>query len=209
MKKPVKYSLATLAVIATLIFSFRIEKLDEYNATNNISIYNSEAYATELWKNKMPAIIQDAPQILPLIEELETNKQKAFEDFGKKLGISRTWYFMAKGEGLVDSLEEEYLWVNMGNHIRIQLATGFIFGNAVRDASGVANIDDFINMTDFNNVSVSLNKLVKNEVVRELKNSAEPGMKIEFAGAFEINEEKVNTDSIRVIPVSVKISNEE
>jgi len=208
MKKPVKYALASLVVIATLIFSFRIEKLDEYNATKNKSVYNAEEYATEIWENKIPAVIQDAPQILSVIEELKKDRQKAFEDFGRKLGISRTWYFMAKGKCMVDSVEEEYLWVNMGADIRIQLATGFIFGNAVRDASGVVDINDFINMTDFNNVSVSLNKLVKNEVVSELKNSAKTGMIIEFAGAFEINEELVNTDSIRVIPVSVKISNE-
>jgi len=208
MKKPVKYALASLVVIATLIFSFRIEKLDEYNATKNKSVYNAEEYATEIWENKIPAVIQDAPQILSVIEELKKDRQKAFEDFGRKLGISRTWYFMAKGKGMVDSVEEEYLWVNMDADIRIQLATSFIFGNAVRDASGVVDINDFINMTDFNNVSVSLNKLVKNEVVSELKNSAKTGMIIEFAGAFEINEELVNTDSIRVIPVSVKISNE-
>jgi len=157
----------------------------------------------------MPTLIDEAPQILPLIEELETNKQKVFENYGRKLGISKTWYFMAKGEGIVDSVEEEFLLLNMGDHIQIQLATSFIFGNAVRDASGVADIDDFVNMTDFNNVSVALNKLVKNEVVSELKNSAKPGMKIEFAGAFEMNEEKVNTNSIRVIPVSVKMSNEQ
>jgi len=197
MRKTIKYVSGAVAVIVVLICSIRIEKLDEYKTGKNLTNFSSADYASE------------APQILPLIEELETNKQKVFENYGRKLGISKTWYFMAKGEGIVDSVEEEFLLLNMGDHIQIQLATSFIFGNAVRDASGVADIDDFVNMTDFNNVSVALNKLVKNEVVSELKNSAKPGMKIEFAGAFEMNEEKVNTNSIRVIPVSVKMSNEQ
>lgn len=208
MRKTIKYLAWALAVIVVLVCSIRIEKLDAYQAAKSINTFTSSDYASELWKNQMPALIQDAPQIVALIEELETNKQKAFEDYGRKLGISKTWYFLAKGEGIVDSVEEEFLWVSMGDHVQIQVATSFIFGNAVRDASGGADIDDFVNMTDFNNVSVALNKLVKNEVVSNLKNSVQAGMKIELAGAFEINEEKVNTNSIRVIPVSVKISDE-
>ena len=115
---------------------------------------------------------------------------------------------MAKGEGVVDSVGEESLLVNIGDDKKIQLATSFIFGNAVRDASGAVNIDDFINMTDFNNVSVALNKLVKDEIAGELKSPAKPGMKLGFAGAFEINEENTDINSIRVIPVSVEITNE-
>ncbi len=116
---------------------------------------------------------------------------------------------MAKGEGVVDSVMEESLRIDIGQNNKIQLATSFIFGNAVRDASGAVNIDDFINMTDFNNVSVALNKLVKEKVANDLKNSAKPGTKLQFAGAIEVNEENTDLNAIRVIPVAVKFSDEQ
>ena len=209
MKKPIKYILGILTILVVLFLSFRIEKLDEYKAAKTVTIFDAINYVQDVWNNKMPAIINDAPEIVSLVELLKTNKQKAFEDFGKKLGISKTWYFMAKGEGVVDSVMEESLRIDIGQNNKIQLATSFIFGNAVRDASGSVNIDDFINITDFNNVSVAINKLVKEEVANELKNSAKPGMKLQFAGAIEVNEENTNLNTIRVIPVSVKFSNEQ
>lgn len=209
MKKPIKYILGILVILVVLFFSFRIEKLDEYKAAKSIKVFDAADYAQDVWLNKIPAVINDAPEIGSLLELLKTNKEKAFEDFGKKLGISKTWYFMAKGEGVVDSVMEESLRIDIGQNNKIQLATSFIFGNAVRDASGAVNIDDFINMTDFNNVSVALNKLVKEKVANDLKNSAKPGTKLQFAGAIEVNEENTDLNAIRVIPVAVKFSDEQ
>ena len=209
MKKSIKYILGILAILVVLFFSFRIEKLDEYKATKTVTVFDATNYARDVWNNKMPAVNNDSPEIVSLVELLKTNKEKAFEDFGKKLGISKTWYFMAQGEGVVDSVMEESLLVDIGDNKKILLATSFIFGNAVRDASGAVNIDDFINMTDFNNVSVALNKLVKEEVANELKNSAKPGMKLQFAGAIEVNEENTDLNAIRMIPVAIKFSNEQ
>ncbi len=209
MKKSIKYGLGILVILVVLFFSFRIEKLDEYKAAKTAYVFDATSYAQDVWNEKMSAVINNAPEIVSLVELLKTNREKAFEDFGRKLGISKTWYFMAQGEGVVDSVMEESLLVDIGDNKTIQLATSFIFGNAVRDASGVVNIDDFINMTDFNNVSVALNKLVKEEVANELKNSAKPGMKLQFAGAIELNEENTDLNAIRVIPVAVKFSNEQ
>lgn len=209
MRKPIKYILGIGAILVVLFLSIRIEKLDDYKAAKSVTVFNATDYAEEVWNNKLPAIINDAPEIVSLIELLKTNKQKAFEEFGKKLGISKTWYFMTKGEGVIDSVNEESLLINIGDNVSIQMATSFIFGNAVRDASGVVNIDDFINMTDFNNVSVALNKLVKDDVAVALKDSAKPGLKLQFAGAFEVDEENTDLNAIRVIPVAVKFENEQ
>ncbi|WP_321345416.1 DUF2291 family protein [uncultured Draconibacterium sp.] len=208
MKKPIKYIIGVVAVLLVLLFSFKIEKLDEFKAAKTETAFNASDYAQDVWENKMPVVANDAPDLVALIELIETNKELAFAEYGKKLGISSTWYIMAKGEGVVEKVEEESLVVSLGDDKQIQLATSFIFGNAVRDASGIVSIDDFVNMTDFNNVSVALNKLVKEDVAAELRESAQLGMTLEFAGAFEINEENTDVNSIRVIPVAVKISNE-
>jgi predicted lipoprotein len=138
---------------------------------------------------------------------LKNDPKRAFEEFGRKLGISKTFYFLTKSEGIIGSVEEEFIWVSIGE-TQVKIATAFIFGNAVRDGSGVVDIDEFVNMTDFNNVSVVLNDLIRKEVASPLKSKAKPAMKVEFAGAFEIKEDELNTDSIRIIPVSVKLSDE-
>ena len=61
-------------------------------------------------------------------------------------------------------------------------------------------------MTDFNNVSVAIDKLVKEKVVSRLKKAAATGKQLEFAGAAEIREDQINLDSLRVIPVQAIVS---
>jgi predicted lipoprotein len=209
MKKTIRYLVGIVALIIILLLSFDVKKLDEYKVSHSEKAFSATDYALDVWENKMPAVIKEAPELITLIDKLETDRESASESFGRKLGISSTWYFMARGEGFIDSIRDDYLLVDLNGNLRMQVATSFIFGNAVRDGSGVVDIDEFVNMTDFNNVSVALNHLVKERVIPELKKSALPGMKLDFAGAFELNEETGELDAIRVIPVSAKLSDGE
>ncbi|MCF8358879.1 MAG: DUF2291 domain-containing protein [Prolixibacteraceae bacterium] len=209
MKKPVKYGFAIIAALIVIILSLDIQKLDKHNAVEVPGDFSAAAYTREVWNSRMPKTIEEAPEIISLLKMLEKNPGKAFNDFGRKLGISATYYFLASGEGIIQSVEEENLIVLLKDYSKIKLATGFIFGNTVRDGSGTVSIDDFVNMTDFNNVSVELNKMVKEEIVPVIKEAAQPGKKVNFTGTFEINEKNIDTGSIRIIPVSVKVSDGE
>ncbi|MEZ5073077.1 MAG: DUF2291 family protein [Bacteroidales bacterium] len=86
------------------------------------------------------------------------------DEFGKQLGISQSWYYLVRGQTVEEVGEEDFrVWHRQPD--TAQVATDFIFGNAVRDASGLVSIDDFVNTTDFNNVSIALNRRVSDEVV--------------------------------------------
>ena len=209
MKKFMKYILGTLAILLVLFFSLDIRKLDEYKLENDQTTFDAVTYTNEVWSNKIPVVSGKAPEITALITLLESDRERAFTESGKKLGISKTWYFMTRGKGSIDSVGNESVRIKLSDERHIQLAPAFIFGNAVREGSGVVSIDDFINMTDFNNVSVALNKKVKDEIIPVLKKNGVPGKQLEFAGAFEVNEESVDLKDITVIPVSVKFDHAE
>ena len=206
MNKPIKYSFWSLAILLILFLSLDIRKLDEYKAADTTVKFDAVEYARDTWNNEIPLAVKDALEIDLLIDLLENEPEQAFNEFGRKLGISKIWYFLTKGKGTVESVEDEFIWVNTGPRKQVKIATAFIFGNAVRDGSGVVDIDEFVNMTDFNNVSVIINDIIREEVVPELKSKVQPGMNVEFAGAFEIKEDELNTDSIRIIPVSAELS---
>ena len=209
MSKTIKYIIGIIFVFIVIFLSLDIQNLEEYKATAKTASFNAESYFNDIWQNQVPNTVNEASDISTLMSLLNTNPDDAFKQFGRKLGISKTYYFMAKGEGLVESVEEEFIKVALNEKTTIQIATEFIFGNAVREGIGIVNIGDFVNMTDFNQVSVSLNKKVKSEVVSNLKTQARKGSIINFVGVFEINEDKVNLQSIRVIPISAKVSNGE
>ena len=206
MNKIIKYSIGILAIVAVVYFSLNIQKLDEYNAANVSTKFDATEFARQFWENQLADCINTAPEANVVVQQLEQNPEVAFEKYAHKLGISKTYYLILKGSGVIESVDEEFLLVRIDENTQIQVATDFIFGNAIRDGSGKVDINQFVNMTDFNNVSVALNKLAKEKVVARLKKSAKEGMRLEFTGAAELNENNIDVNNIRVIPVTAKIT---
>lgn len=209
MQKLIKPILILISVLAVIFFSLKIENLEEYKAANTTETFDASEYAAKFWTEQIPTIDENAIDASNLIQLLNENPDEAFEKYSHVLGIAKTHYFMVKGKGEISSIEEEFVVLQINDKQSIQLATDFIFGNAVRDGSGKISINEFLNMTDFNNVSVALNKLVKTNVVNELRSAAVVGKTIEFVGATEINEENIDLNNIRVIPVRAIVNNGE
>src|SRR5439155_18308957 len=114
--------------------------------------------------------------------------------------------FLVKGKGTIASINENDISVLPdSNKQTITIATEFIFGNAVRDATGLININEFNNTMDFNNVSAEINKIIREKVLPSFKSNAKKGNKIEFVGAIELNKEHLDLSPIEVVPVEIKI----
>lgn len=205
MTKTLKIIIYVVAVVSLLVLSVNIRKLDEYKAENKSDIINIEEYSKKFWSEELPHACETATEYIILENSLKTDPENTCNNYGNKLGISKTWYFMTRGKGTVSSISEEYFTVILNDNITIKLATDFIFGNDVRDCSGLIDIDDFVNMTDFNNVSVELNTIVKTEVIGNLKSGLKEGTGIDFCGAFHVNIENPDFSQIRIIPINVSI----
>lgn len=203
MAKPLKIIVAIAAALLLVYFSLDIRKLDDVK--NKTEGFDLATYIRVLWERDLPELARQAADISPLLQALQNDPETTCRVRGHKLGISQTVYFFAQGSGMIASLDEENVVVTLGDGRQVRVATDFIFGNAVREASGLINIDDFLNMTDFNNVSVALNKRVKENVAIPLRNAATPGMSVTFAGAFEVNEKKPDIEAIRIIPVLAEV----
>lgn len=201
-----KFGAWLLIAILVIYGSLDIQKLDKHRASAISTRFDATEYAAKFWNDALPNCVSTAPQIVDVLNGLNENPPTAFGQFGKKLGITKTGYFLVSGKGKIEKVEEEYILVALDEKTKIKIATDYIFGNAVRDGSGKVNIDEFLNMTDFNAVSVAINKLVKDKVVARLKNSAAEGKWLEFTGAFEMNEENADLSGLLIIPVAIQIS---
>ena len=205
MTRVIKYGFGIVAGISLLYLSLDIQNLEEHRAANSTK-FDATDFAAKFWNESLPSCIAEAPQMVDVLKVLNENPQKAFKIYGKKLGISKTDYFMVSGKGLIEKVENEFIVLALDENTKIKIATDFIYGNAVRDGSGKVNINEFLNMTDFNAVSVAINKLVKEKVVSRLRKSAVVGKWFEFTGAFEISEENIDLSALLILPVSVQLS---
>jgi predicted lipoprotein len=136
---------------------------------------------------------------------------KTFDNYSHALGIGNLRYFLVRGRGQIESVNEDDVTVLMegdSSKRAIIIATEYIFGNAVRDATGAININEFENTMDFNNVSAEINKIIRERVLPPFKKQAHKGILIEFTGAIELNKEHLDLQNIEVLPVEIKLMNE-
>jgi len=204
--KPVKYIIAVIVVLIIGYNSVYFKKLDEVKASLTAKQFNAAAYAQTFWTDKLLPNLDKAIDITQLTGMLSTDHAKTFDTYSHALGIGNLRYFLVKGKGTITAINEDDISVLLQTDTSKQtiiIATEFIFGNAVRDATGLININEFNNTMDFNNVSAEVNKIIREKVLPPFKQKAKKGDAIEFTGAIELNKEHLDVSKIEVIPVSI------
>jgi predicted lipoprotein len=87
----------------------------------------------------------------------------------------------------------------------VLVAVGPIFGNAVRDGTGLFNVNDYPNSQAFNRLSTELNALVETRVLPTLREKASIGSTVQFTGVAEVEEDAEQVVPLRVVPVAAEV----
>jgi predicted lipoprotein len=87
----------------------------------------------------------------------------------------------------------------------VVLPVGMVFGNTVRDATGLLDMDKFPNSQHFNDLSTELNRIVETRVLPRLRDRAEVGRQVRFVGCAEVSRDPKRRKPLKVVPVSVDL----
>lgn len=208
MRTSIKYTVSALILLFVLYHSVYFKPLDEVKAATAETQFDAEAYVRSFWDNQLMPGLDKAIDISHLLSLLHTASDSAFQHYSHALGIGNIRFFLTEGQGEVTAINENEVTVLVkapsGQH-EIKVATEYIFGNAVRDASGSIDINAFDNTMDFNNVSAEINKIIRKEVLPPFKARVQQGNMVQFTGALELNKEHLKLEDIEVIPVQLKI----
>ncbi|AGA77554.1 DUF2291 domain-containing protein [Echinicola vietnamensis] len=205
-RKWIKNSIICGLLLVGLGSSISIKKLDEVRANAAEVTFDATAYAKDFWEEELIPDLEEAVEVGRLAHLLKNRPQEAFDQHSEALGIGNIRFFMIKGKGEIRQVGEDDLTVLVTTDTSsqvVKIETEYIFGNAVRDASGKVDLTKFEQTMDFNNVSAAINQLVREKVLPPLKANAKEGNMITFVGAVEMNREQVNLNEISVIPVNV------
>jgi len=207
-KKMIKYSLSILLIFLVAFNSVYFKKLDEVKLASSSIVFDASTFAHSFYSNKLLPHLDSAIKLNQLISLLKSEADKTFKDYSHAFAIGNIRYFLVQGEGIITSIDEDAISVALKNDSAensIKIATEFVYGNAIRDASGLLNLNDFSNMSDFNSVSGELNKIVRQEVLPPFKARARQGDVVKFTGAIELNQAHLKPASIEVVPIQLSI----
>ncbi|HLR25820.1 MAG TPA: DUF2291 family protein [Fodinibius sp.] len=207
MNKVIKCGLTTVVFVIVLINSINIKDLDKVRTKKESGNFEAGACAQNFWEQQRTVSIEEAVNLSQLLTRLEQSFDSTAAR-GQQVGISDYRYFMVQGSGTIEGISEDDVVVVLDKGRKIRLATGFIFGNTMRNAVSQIDIGEFMNMTQFNEVSIQINNLVQENIVPILEERAETGRSVSFAGALSIDVETRQLDSLRIIPLQIDIEEE-
>ncbi|QJD97921.1 DUF2291 domain-containing protein [Mucilaginibacter robiniae] len=203
MKKAVKY-IVWLVIIAFVVYnSVYFRKLSEVKAAGKS--FDAASYAHNYLNKVLPSAMTKATAVDNLFMQLHSAPAQAFQQHSHALAIGSTRFFLVKGTGQINNIDENSIGiVTDTGKLALKIATEYVYGNAVRDASGLVDINAFTNTADLNNVSAEINKSIRQQVIPSFKAQAKKGDHVQFTGALELNQAHLNLDDAEIIPVTIK-----
>lgn len=185
------------------------KKLDEVKAISNAKEFDAPTYAKNFYSKKLVPNLSKAIDMNTLIGLVKQDSKSAFDKYSHALGIGNIRYFLVQGSGTITAIDENDATISTTSDTTLQqlkIATEFVYGNAIRDASGLIDINEFKSTMDFNNVSAEINKIIRTTVIPQFKTTAKKGDIVKFFGAIELNQAHLKLDNLELIPISLNLS---
>jgi predicted lipoprotein len=201
-------ALAVIAFVCWLFPLFHVVQLQAANAEKAATEFNAEKFAGVFWTNQLLPSLNQTVNAEVLLAAIKSDRAVAKKKYSRSLGLSDTYFYFLSGTGRVVSIsdDEVSLAITPGStNADVMLLCGLIFGDAVRDGTGLLNASAYPNSQDFNDVSSALNHLVETRVLPGLRQQAKIGGQIAFAGCAEVDDEASDLQPLKVIPVQTKI----
>jgi predicted lipoprotein len=194
------------AVAAGLWFLplFRVVPLQTARDAAAAAGFDAEAFVEKLWREELlkPGLrVVDASKLLQLLRE----KNADAAHLGRRLGLSRTTCYLIAGTGRVVSVTNDSVSIALDGDVApgVVIETGPVFGNTIRDGSGLVDVSAFPNSRDFNAISIALNRRVEEQILPQLRLKAVGGAHLRFVGAAEVDD-PASALPLRVVPIRIE-----
>jgi predicted lipoprotein len=187
---------------------FHVVRNNVFDSTKQSSPSNAAEIAERFWSEQLIPSLKKAPEATSVLSALRDDPQSALARFGRKVGVSHTCLLVLQGGGTIVTADKKGVGVSFRPDARepdIILKTGLLFGNVLRDATGLLEVSNFADSRQFNEVSTELNRIAEARVIVRLKDKAVVGRHISFAGCAEIPDDAKEIIPLTIIPFAAHI----
>lgn len=200
-------AVAIAAVICWLFPLFHVVPIRTATAEKIAATFDPAEFAETFWTNQLIPSLDKAVNAETLLPAIQTNTAAARTNYSRSIGMGGGYFYFLSGTGHVTAVsdEEVSLTVTAGStNTEVSLQTGPVFGNALRDGTGLLNVNDYPNSQDFNGISEALNHIVETRVLPKLHDQAKVGATIFFSGCAEVDDESSDLKPLKVVPIETK-----
>lgn len=209
-QKPWALIIAGVALAGVLVVypPFRFGSQREGGAADGLAAaaaFAPPAFAQEFWQEQLLPAAERAAEVGPVLAALRRDPAEATRAHAHRIGLGNAAFFFLRGEGRITAVERSRVLVEIDG-ATVALRTGPVFGNVVRDGSGLLDVNEVPGLTEFNAISAELNRLVEERVQPPLHAAAVVGATVSFAGMAEAPETLPETGPLLTfVPVQVEV----
>jgi len=198
---------AVLAVLCAVFPPFHVRSLKTVRGALASQQFNAVDFASGFWTEELLPAADRATDALVVVERIAVDPHAVREHFGRTVGVGRSYFLFLRGRGPVVSADETCVGLRLtpdGDEAQILIELGFVFGNSVRDATGLISASSYPNAQEFNEISAALNGIVETNVLPRLQPIAKVGHRIRFVGCAEIGDEDLDLKPLKLVPILVE-----
>jgi predicted lipoprotein len=200
-------AIAICAIICWLFPLFHVVPLKTATADAAAKKFDATVFGEKFWAEKLLPAAEKAVNAGVLLAVIQAGPSTARTNYSRSVGLSDSYFYFLQGKGRVVSVSDDAVGVAVtpdSTNAEIMLQTGLIFGDAIRDGTGLLNANDYPNSQDFNDISAALNHIVESKVLPDLRKQAKVGANLSFAGCAEVDDESGDLHPLKLIPIEAK-----
>jgi predicted lipoprotein len=164
--------------------------------------------AARFWQVDLPAAHARAADLAQVAPAIRANAERARIQFARAAGLG-TAYLYVRGNGKVVAREKNLLRLAPAGAETevVVIRLGPVFGNTVRDGTGLLDVNNFPGLQEFNTLSAELNALVEKSVLPALRDRALVGATVHFVGCAEAPESAPDAGEplLTLVPVQAEV----
>lgn len=199
---------ALIGGLALLYFLpiFHVVPLKAAREESAAEVFDPAAFSDVFWNERLLPSIDRAVDAVDLLKAFNADAADAMKRFGHRLGLSGKSNFFVSGNGRVVAMDGRNISISVlgKGSTDIVINTGPLFGNAIRDGSGLLDVSAFPNSRDFNDISSEINRRVEERVFPLLKDGVAVGVSVRFVGGVEIADGVSDPSPLKLVPVVVE-----
>ena len=200
-------AVATIAAVCWLFPLFHVVRLKAANAEKAAAQFSATDFAEIFWTNRLLPSLSKAADAGTLVAAVQSDPAAAKTKFSRSVGLSESYFYFLAGTGRVVAVSDDGVSLAItgkGTNVDVVIQAGLIFGDALRDGTGLLDASVYPNSQDFNDISAALNHIVETRVVPALRQQAKVGATIWFTGCAEVDDESTDLKPLKVVPVQTK-----
>jgi predicted lipoprotein len=204
-------SLIVMVVLASLCWRFplfRVVPLAQAAKEKAAATFNPAAFAERFWNEQLLTSLHQAVPAEALLPAIQADAIAAKQKYSRSVGVSESYTYFVSGTGRVLAVSDDEISLAVtggATAAEVSLQVGLIFGNAIRDGTGLLQVSDYPDSQDFNAISEALNHLVETRGLPKLRESAKVGATVRFTGCAEVNDESADLKPLRVVPIRAEL----